>query len=415
MASPSVEKLHARIDKISAEIEAQREVLEILERKRCAVKRQLNEVVDRVSRLPFELSSQIFVRCLPPRPNPAAGSIPLVLLSICNSWSEIALSTPTLWSAVDVGGHRLDLETLLETWFRRANGRMLSVSLRNNISPEIAALIGRHASQLRELHIYDDSIGLSAVAAAAPFPALENLTVGGVHISSIGFPAHRVETVLDLLRSAPNLIECTIDVEHSVSESTPEILVLPLVRQLTLKAANDPICEALALPGLRTLSVHYDTHVDEITRLLQRSPPPLQSLKFGVAVLISSAGLEKCLSVLPTLTHLDLPGGAGSVLGTVHNVLGILARSPHNKIVPQLSHLVLRIAKPRQEWYRQLHSALLARRDTIRSVQVKWAHADTQVPEPGVHASLRELASLSGMDIHVGTNKRNVLMETPVE
>ncbi|KAJ7233771.1 hypothetical protein C8J57DRAFT_1019825, partial [Mycena rebaudengoi] len=88
-----------RLADISANITRQKKVLEDLERSRADTQRQLNCLLDPISRLPVEISPQIFILCLPDssdrRPDPAAA--PLLLLRICSVWANIALSTPALW------------------------------------------------------------------------------------------------------------------------------------------------------------------------------------------------------------------------------------------------------------------------------------------------------------------------------
>ncbi|KAJ7657481.1 hypothetical protein B0H17DRAFT_870855, partial [Mycena rosella] len=61
-------------------------------------------VRDPVSRLPLEISSEIFIQCLPSTSNPQPGArdIPMLLLNICNAWTDIALSTPALWEAIHI-------------------------------------------------------------------------------------------------------------------------------------------------------------------------------------------------------------------------------------------------------------------------------------------------------------------------
>ncbi|KAJ7457320.1 hypothetical protein FB451DRAFT_1008992, partial [Mycena latifolia] len=85
---------------LSADISRQKEVLKSLERSKSAAQHQLNALRDPVARLPVELSSEIFIQCLPSRPAPNAGDAPLLLLSICKAWTDIALSTPALWTAI---------------------------------------------------------------------------------------------------------------------------------------------------------------------------------------------------------------------------------------------------------------------------------------------------------------------------
>ncbi|KAJ7292820.1 hypothetical protein C8J57DRAFT_1041812, partial [Mycena rebaudengoi] len=96
--------LRTRLAKIFTSITRQRKALEDLERSRIDTQRQLNCLLDPVSRLPVEISSEIFILCLPdPRDrghNPKIA--PLLLLRICTAWANIARSTPALWDTIHV-------------------------------------------------------------------------------------------------------------------------------------------------------------------------------------------------------------------------------------------------------------------------------------------------------------------------
>lgn len=98
-------------------------------------------------RLPRELISEIFVRCLPEDRNPTRSLIeaPLLLTVISKELRDIALSTPQLWTALHVflptsslnspmGAD--DLEDIIqrrtegvETWFTRSRSLPLSISV----------------------------------------------------------------------------------------------------------------------------------------------------------------------------------------------------------------------------------------------------------------------------------------------
>ncbi|KAJ7120409.1 hypothetical protein C8R43DRAFT_853873, partial [Mycena crocata] len=54
-------------------------------------------IFDPVAKLPLELSSDIFLRCLPDDPAPNEAVAPMLLLRVCHAWSDIALSTALLW------------------------------------------------------------------------------------------------------------------------------------------------------------------------------------------------------------------------------------------------------------------------------------------------------------------------------
>ncbi|KAJ7728597.1 hypothetical protein DFH07DRAFT_707877, partial [Mycena maculata] len=80
-----------------AVIANQKEILRDLEKQKCAIQSELNAILDPVSRLPLEISSDIFTRCLPAKPRAYPRLAPMLFLSICHSWTNIARSTPSLW------------------------------------------------------------------------------------------------------------------------------------------------------------------------------------------------------------------------------------------------------------------------------------------------------------------------------
>ncbi|KAJ7302187.1 hypothetical protein DFH08DRAFT_794656, partial [Mycena albidolilacea] len=115
--------------KISEEISTIRQLLKKLERDRSVKRRQLNSALDPVALLPLELSSDIFLRSLPLFPKPGDPSVPILLLNICHAWTDIALSTPSLWAAIHItfqssrfpSPSTQGLKTLVLIWLRRAH------------------------------------------------------------------------------------------------------------------------------------------------------------------------------------------------------------------------------------------------------------------------------------------------------
>ncbi|KAF7375505.1 hypothetical protein MSAN_00438500 [Mycena sanguinolenta] len=96
----SVEELRAHIAAIGDEIGLQKKLLEKLETAIRAL-RQLNAALDPVVRLPLEISSEIFLQSLATSPSRARGAA-IVLLGICNTWTDIALATRAMWMAVHI-------------------------------------------------------------------------------------------------------------------------------------------------------------------------------------------------------------------------------------------------------------------------------------------------------------------------
>ncbi|KAJ7643432.1 hypothetical protein DFH06DRAFT_936666, partial [Mycena polygramma] len=73
--------------------------IERLERERDELESSLSSLAYPVLALPFDITSRIFLQCLPAhgRVIPSAARAPLLLAQICHDWREIALSTCELW------------------------------------------------------------------------------------------------------------------------------------------------------------------------------------------------------------------------------------------------------------------------------------------------------------------------------
>ncbi|KAJ7133518.1 hypothetical protein C8R44DRAFT_664068, partial [Mycena epipterygia] len=98
----SATQLRTHIADLSSAIHRQKQVLRDLEQKRSDVRRDLNSFLDPMARLPLEVSSDIFMHCLPTPSEPDPSAAPMVLLAVCRLWSHIALSTPSLWAVIHV-------------------------------------------------------------------------------------------------------------------------------------------------------------------------------------------------------------------------------------------------------------------------------------------------------------------------
>ncbi|KAJ7680144.1 hypothetical protein B0H17DRAFT_73082 [Mycena rosella] len=258
----SVAELQARIDSLSADILRHKQVLKDLECSKSAAQHQLNAIRDPVARLPLEISSEIFIQCLSTHPRPGARHAPMILANICTSWTDISLSTPSLWAAIDADVPIFDLAGLLDIWLTRAGSRALSICLPINLTGEITAVVARHAHQLQGLQIYhphdqDDS---SFSTAVGPLPFLKKLTIIGIHEYNCSSGR-----TLEMLRICPNLVECTLDDVFNGYHGSgmEEILVLPRVRLFNFGMypdySSDYILRYITLPALQTLFIPYET------------------------------------------------------------------------------------------------------------------------------------------------------------
>ncbi|KAJ6558226.1 hypothetical protein B0H19DRAFT_1261757 [Mycena capillaripes] len=270
-----VQELQARIAKLSAEIDLQKDVLKKLEQDKSLIQRQLNTVLDPVARLPFEISSEIFLQCLPlslfpPNPN----DVPILLLNVCSAWTDIAFSTPGLWTAIKITLPRAHgFEDSLQAWLRRAANHPLSISL---IGPEtfdrsVMGIIWEHGQQLQHLEMSfeeederddygtDDRIDFLGGQSREPLPLLETLRI----------------------------------------------------RNLTWHHAGFLPWNCLTLPALEALSLQlHDETIVALFDFLKRSSPPLKQL--GMRDITDTRDgfdfvrLQECFYLVPTLTDLTL-------------------------------------------------------------------------------------------------------------
>ncbi|KAJ7160927.1 hypothetical protein C8R46DRAFT_810570, partial [Mycena filopes] len=69
-----------------------------LTEEKIAIQKSLDSIIYPILTIPFEITVEIFVHCLPEFPNhPNAAVAPMLLARICRQWRNIACSTPRLW------------------------------------------------------------------------------------------------------------------------------------------------------------------------------------------------------------------------------------------------------------------------------------------------------------------------------
>ncbi|KAJ7484979.1 hypothetical protein B0H11DRAFT_2279268 [Mycena galericulata] len=406
--SVTVEELEARIAKISVEIELQKTVLKSLEHSKILVQHQLNSIRDPVTRLPLEISSEIFIHCLPPLPEPGAHRFPMLLLNVCYSWTCIALSTPTLWNTIRIVSPRTEgFRKLVRIWLQRARNRPLSISLYKNFDASIAPIFWRYGQQVKHLEVCneqdddeeidEDEDEYIGVLGPGPLPLLETLTL---HWPSDSKPVHRGSQILQLLRLAPNLADDDIEVP----------LVLPKLSQFIFddeddEDSEDGILRCLTLPRLKTLSLSmYVLHNDDhLLAFLKRSSPLLRGLVLGAGCDYDDLPrLVQCLRLVPTLTRFELKWLQDTAL---EPLFAALAQSPTH-VMPNLCTLVIRLSSPAADCsWEPLLRALTARRTQIQSIHVEFDSTSTK-PAANILAGFAELVA-DGMEVYIGTMDEN--------
>ncbi|KAJ7512855.1 hypothetical protein B0H11DRAFT_1947694 [Mycena galericulata] len=448
----SVKELQARIETISADIAQQQKILNDLWQSKSQVQRQLNAVRDPVARLPPEISSEIFMQCLPSFPEPGAHNIPMLLLNICNTWTDIALSVPALWAAIHVVFPRTEgFRELLKTWFRRAHTRPLSVTISGPFDEEIAPVIWQHAGQrLKHLELSyekeeqnddsdedededededaDEDVDIFGCSSPGPLPLLETFTIrrSGWRRNLDQGPGYRGSQILELLRLAFNLVECTFDGMYPIVDDNhlQEPPVLSAMRRYSSgKDTTDPdsddrVLKCLTLPQLEALSLSmYEISLGDLSSFLTRSSPPLRELVLGTGFnnqdFSDPHGLDQFLRLMPTLTHFEV---SWPKTRDPKQLFATLALSSPFRFLPALQSLIVKL-HPRAHdivpmfcWEPLLH-ALTSRSTTIQIVHVKLGYAtsfSSSKPAANILAAFRELVA-DGMDVYIGAHERNLI------
>ncbi|KAF7333481.1 F-box domain-containing protein [Mycena venus] len=415
----SVEELQARIDKLAADIDLQREVLKQLESSKSAAQGQLNAIRDPMARLPLEISSMIFLRCLPrSHPKPTARTAPMLLLNVCHAWTDIALSIPVLWTAIHIDFQGVEL---LRTWLQRARNYALSVSLRRCLDSRVVSVLRQFARQLKHLKIYDEELNDLDLAGAQSFSFLKTLTFGALLDAEEDLNSFDLDHIMGLMRLTPNLAECTfhnvhVDSSEDNDEDNKELIVLP--RLLCLKfgrttdvgnlAGEDSILRHLVLPAVKTLALPFSgISSTDFLFFLKRSLPPLQKLVLGDGCIqLHFSQLAESLLLVLSLVHLELGVGRNAVL--VDHLLSELAASPH--FLPNLHTLKVLFNSPPifDALCQMVFHVLSARCPQLACIDIRAAHSIYFGVDAEVRDGLRKFAA-QGIDIYIGDHTHNFI------
>ncbi|KAJ7269535.1 hypothetical protein C8J57DRAFT_1716624 [Mycena rebaudengoi] len=395
--SSSVALLRARVANVSSTIVSQKKALEDLDRvvndletTKSDLQRQLNTLLDPLARLPLEISSEIFLLCLPEDCRcPNTSHAPMLLLNICGIWRDIALSTPSLWSALHVEFPRTPgFRHLFECWLDRAGTRPLSIALNGKPSKKFANLLCPHAHRVQSLEMRIDRD--ERLPAAAAFTMLKTLKLVNIGKYNDDFG---ITPLLDMLHSAPGLVECTLIDIYPPDASEQEVMrvvTLPSLRCLRLGglkptqfSSASVLCH-LALPALQTLVIpDIDIIEHEAISFLVRSSPPLQSLVLGAGDLgeWTPYAIARFFALMPAVTDLRLWDLDEDTWPT--------------ELLPS------------DYWAEKTYTTLSARSQLASARIVLFD--ESMPPEPGILDPMRELAAKCGMEIYFGTEEMNFI------
>ncbi|KAJ7060100.1 hypothetical protein C8F01DRAFT_989049 [Mycena amicta] len=107
--------LRARLARIDAELyyleSDSTKYIAALEAAEAIFVERFSHLVYPILTLPHDITSRIFIACLPAhgRVRMSSEAVPLKLSWVCRHWREIALATPELWASQDVELRLLDM------------------------------------------------------------------------------------------------------------------------------------------------------------------------------------------------------------------------------------------------------------------------------------------------------------------
>ncbi|KAJ7277378.1 hypothetical protein C8J57DRAFT_1465956 [Mycena rebaudengoi] len=282
-----------------------------LENRRTAVQVQLGRYIYPVLTLPPEITSEIFVQCLPHgNVSPHPSEAPLLLLVICRAWRDLAISTPVLWTRLEMSlnedsahpGLRSPeiCEELIQTWFQRARSLPLSLSLSGErgypqLESRLTTILPRHASHLRRLRLHLHTESFIALRNELPFPFLRRLDLRCFYdfISD--------KQPLETFRVAPQLRTL------SLVNVQPSLISIPWEQLTTAEFHGVGVAECLTVlrnaPCLRIFNFAFSGTDDEEDNHVPVVHPGLLSLTLRQ---LGAAGYIIPFLALPMLGHLSM-------------------------------------------------------------------------------------------------------------
>ncbi|KAJ7169293.1 hypothetical protein C8R43DRAFT_121677 [Mycena crocata] len=426
----SASDLRQRIAEVSTAIVRQKQVLRDLENTKCDLGGRLNALLDPVTRFPLEISSDIFMLGFDSDsiPTPRPNFSPLVYLNVCRSWRDIALATPSLWSAIEVVGNGQHVDELVHGWFTRAGSRLLTISCYGKLSTKLLGAMHYYADRIQILDL--DIPGDSQVHRIADkvFPSLSKLCIRQINSDDGDDNNHFFDVACGaaMLRAAPALIECKFSDIHYTHDSGS---LFPSTHQnlkhLTFGAypsVYEPntatILNDVTLPALESLSItDFDVSHGEFVAFLTRSSPPLESLcMYLPSGGWSTAEIQSLCQVLPNLTQLDLRYNRHTDLEfrDPSDFIEALAEPSLQNLLPNLQTLTMREFPDFGHQYTKLVVALSSRRAQLRSFRYLPAYHNRSLPTAATLAALRELLA-NGMEIQIVVDGKDCISDSQVK
>ncbi|KAK6967085.1 F-box domain-containing protein [Favolaschia claudopus] len=414
--------------------------------------------------VPYELTSKIFLLCLPRntrvRPNPRTA--PLLLAQICSRWRVIALSLPELWNSLFLDFDRrvqydgisamlgfesypveATIVTLVYCWLSRAASYPLSITITctdpsRSLPPNLIQLLASKSRQLGrlELRISKSDLEILNEIISGPFPMLQTLAFGVAGPVTVLADHFRPCTSWnrEFLLSSPNLKALRLG--PSLWEGFPSGITDGLITSVTAREILEyltgvpphiehakiwtrfgagGVSSNVTTIGLKTLVLPHGSFV-----LNHLRAPYLSSLDVSVGGEESFAITSFLRRSECTLTSLHIRIWARSgwdvcltvAPSVIEFTLTLNSNEPPQSYFQVLKNPdllpVLRTLKMRffpdydcAQIYDGFFSVLAARRRSLIDAELVLIHSQEEPPHPPIVEDLREVHSLRENGMHI--------------
>ncbi|KAJ6539723.1 hypothetical protein B0H19DRAFT_1382339 [Mycena capillaripes] len=460
MCDSGVAALRVEISDLTLAISRQKQILDDMQSRLRILQIQLVSITHPVLSLPPEITSEIFIHCLPAEREwdvVNTEEAPLLLTHICKAWRDIAISTPALWTTFEVVDAPClsHFSEIADTWIKRARECPLFLSIMLNSAfyhnSSLADVFQRHSRKIRSLELDTFAKDLSGVDSRlheftllrelmiwvldgdiehpldtfSNAPLLHQVSLRGTPPSFLALPWQQLTEFaaqactradcLEALELMPNMIKCTFSKINEDNTDTLDVFSHPNIQHLTLsRFRGADVLEILTLPALQTLELR-DVHLNEavLDQFIQRSSPPLRELSVqptdqegGTELKLSSAFTSLGLTDLEVwypahsfvASFLDLFAGHAGFLPQLQNLSFMGCRPAH--LEATLLDIV-KIAGAPMSARRQLAGCAHLKSFRVVSTLDGNFYSESMFPA-GVLRPFKELKA-SGMDIHIGT------------
>ncbi|KAJ7449210.1 hypothetical protein FB451DRAFT_1287835 [Mycena latifolia] len=410
----------AALEAITSQIIRYKTKIVSLERQQGEFRASLSLLVYPVLTLPTEITSRIFVQCLPTdgRVRPSSSTTPMVLTQICRQWRDVALATCELWSSIHIDrpyASGRGIWSLVETWLSRAKSHPISLGLDTDVPESLVALVSSFSEQIVTLRL-GHSLVRQICQSDTKFPLLRRfVTYGSSHEdlqklfqvapslcelfmfhnpSSVNFCLPSLtrfeifyeistETVLAILTHFPVLSHLRFNIPESDSSAITNTSIPAVFPHLSSLALCSPqtraILHLLTLPNLHKLQLVDGgrADLDIIHTFLSRSSCTIDHLVISFWLSGADSAIPNCLKAFPSVAVLEI-----KVPRKMDSLIGYLTTS---SLVPQLKDITIfseiDLQTPAID-YEPLIKMLRSRMDSVKAVEIRKLHLvyDVQTP-----------------------------------